>query len=647
MAISKMKKASVICLKKDKSEVLKQLQAFGNLEFINLQTIAKDENAYSFLKEEANDTLKKEIEDKLYRLKNILTSLEPFGEKESLIQSLRKPTTYMSYRELEESVLNSKWESKCEEVSTILKDIATLEESISKIESECAELMPWRGLDVSIEEMRSINKVSVFTGKFPSKYKDKCIADLNASNVDMNIYVVSEDSNSVFFVIVMDKSSKEDIIKILKNYEYELISLKINEKPVEILDRLNVELEQKEFSLNEEKRNLESKSSYISELKLCEEYYRNELVKCESAKNLLESRGTCILSGWIPAEEEESLKSYLYEATGDSCKLLIADVSDDEIDEVPTKLKNNALVKPFESITEMYSLPKYNGLDPTPMLAPFYAFFFGMMVGDLGYGILMIIATVLALKLFNLSESNKQFAKFFMYLGVTTSIWGLIYGAVFGDFIKMPALISQSEDIFTIMYMSIGFGVLQILVGLILKAIIMIKAKDYIGAICDVGIWLLTFTFIALFAITKNSIFMYLMIASMVAIVLTNGREAKGIGGKLGSGAYALYGITNYVGDLVSYTRLMALGIAGGSIASAMNLIIGCLPSPVIFIVGPLIFVAAHIFNLLLGLLGAYVHGCRLQYVEYFGKFYDGGGRAFEPFKTIDEQIKIKKSEEK
>lgn len=647
MAISKMKKASVICLKKDKPEVMKQLQAFGNLEFINLQAISKNEEMYNFLKEESNDNLRKEVEGRLFKLRNAISALEYYEEKESLIQSLRKPDQYMSYDEFEKAVYDSCWEDKLLEINSVLKNISNLEESISRLETRYEELLPWKELDVSINDINSIKKVHVFLGKFPLKYDEQCTAALKQYEDKVSLTVVSKSLGYINFLCILEKSLSDEVRKVLKEFEYEEVSLKIDGKPSESLDVIKNEIKEKKTSLSLEKTNFLLMSSYLKDLRICEEFYRNELIKIESSINLLHSKGTCVLSGWVPEDEEDAFVSYINNATGDLVKVVMSDVEEEEIDDVPIKLKNNGIIKPFESITEMYSLPKYNDLDPTPILSIFYAIFFGMMVGDLGYGILMILATMGALKFFNLNEGNRQFAKFFMYLGVTTSIWGLIFGGCFGDFIKLPALISQSEDIFTIMYMSVGFGVIQILVGLIMKAIIMIRAKDYIGAICDVGIWICMFLFIAMFAITGSKVWMYLMIASMVAIVLTNGRDAKSVGGKLGGGAYALYGLANYVGDLVSYTRLMALGIAGGSIATALNLIIGYLPSPAIFIAGPIIFVAAHIFNMLLGMLGAYVHGCRLQYVEYFGKFYEGGGRAFSPFKAVNEKIKINNSEEK
>ena len=296
----------------------------------------------------------------------------------------------------------------------------------------------------------------------------------------------------------------------------------------------------------------------------------------------------------------------------------------------------------------MYSLPRYNEIDPTPLLAPFFLIFFGMMVADAGYGLLILIGSIVALKVFNLDDSQKQFAKFFMYLSIPTIIFGFIYGSFFGDFINLDGvkLIDPSKDVNTILVASIVFGVIQIFFGLGIKAYVLIRDGRPLDALYDVGSWVLTLVSIGVFAMGSGSlatIGKYGMIVGMIAIVLTQGRHMKSVGGKLGQGLYALYGITGYVGDLVSYTRLMALGLAGGSIAGALNLIIGMFPTVALIILGPVIFILAHIFNLGLSLLGGYVHTCRLEYVEYFSKFYEGGGRPFEPFKTLDKFIKIKK----
>ena len=318
---------------------------------------------------------------------------------------------------------------------------------------------------------------------------------------------------------------------------------------------------------------------------------------------------------------------------------------------MPIKLSNHKLSRTFESVTEMYSYPKYNEVDPTPLLVPFYLVFFGMMVADAGYGIVMLIVAFCAMKFIKLTKKNEDFARFFFYLSFPTIFFGLIYGSFFGDAVKIPGLIDPSRDINTILGMSIVLGVIQIFFGLGIKAYVLIKDGKKKDAFYDVGAWIITLVSIGLLAgsimLKWPSIMKYISIGGLIVgaviIVLTGGRTEKTKGAQIGQGLYALYGITGYVSDLVSYTRLMALGLAGGSIAGALNMLIAQLPQGIVaIIIGPIIFVLAHIFNLLLGLLGAYVHTARLQYVEYFSKFYEGGGKPFTPFKSSERYINLK-----
>mgnify|MGYP007064696526 CR=1 FL=1 len=244
----------------------------------------------------------------------------------------------------------------------------------------------------------------------------------------------------------------------------------------------------------------------------------------------------------------------------------------------------------------MYSLPQYDELDPTPFMAPFYMVAFGMMVADFGYGLLLFLATFLGKKLFHLSKGLEQNLTLFQLCSIPTIIWGLIYGNFFGFEFSFQ-LLSAQDDVNQILVLSVIFGYIQI-------GIVMI-------------------------------------VASLLAVAIGGSLEGKTLAGKIGSGLYGLMDVTNYVGDLISYTRLMALGVAGGSIASAFNLIISYLPPAARFTVGILLFVALHGLNIFLSYLSAYVHGIRLQYLEYFGKFFTGGGRAFDPFKSNENYVEI------
>ncbi|NMA48169.1 MAG: V-type ATP synthase subunit I, partial [Tissierellia bacterium] len=305
-----------------------------------------------------------------------------------------------------------------------------------------------------------------------------------------------------------------------------------------------------------------------------------------------------------------------------------------------------------ESLTEMYALPRYDEIDPTPLLAPFYLIFFGMMAADVGYGIIMLLGTFLVLKYFNLSEKTKDFIKFFYYLSFSVIIWGFLYGSFLGGIIPLKGLFEPATDYNTLLILSVIFGFIHIYYGLGLKAYIAIRDKKYKEALYDVGFWYVALTGAIVYLLNMvmdlpeivKTISFWVMIAGMVGIVLTGGREATGAVGKAGGGIYSLYGITGYVGDFVSYSRLMALGLSGGFIAGAVNMMAGMVAGkgPIGFVAAIVIFIFGQTFNLGLSMLGAYVHSIRLIFVEFFSKFYEGGGKKFNDFRSKPKYINLR-----
>jgi V/A-type H+-transporting ATPase subunit I len=386
-------------------------------------------------------------------------------------------------------------------------------------------------------------------------------------------------------------------------------------------------------------------------LQLAYEYYNNLIIRKNINKNFLKTENVTVIQGWIPESINDEFTIIIQNALGEEYYLNFEKVKEEEIDDVPIKLENNDLNESFEAVTGMYSLPKYNDIDPTPFVTPFYLTFFGMMVADAGYGLLMLISTLLSLKFFKFEENTKKMVKFFMYLSFPTITFGLMYGSVFGDIIKFKGLIDTGKDFMTILVLSLAFGVIQIFFGLGIKAVLLIRMGKPLEAFMDVGSWVITLLSLGgigagsmLNIPTLKTVCSILAVIGAILIVVTQGRAAKTVGGKVGQGLYELYGITSYLGDLVSYTRLMAIGLSGGSIAGAINLIIKMLPSPIgLFVIGPILFVIFQTVNLLLSLLSGYVHTLRLTYVEYFSKFYDGGGRPFKPFETQNKYINLKR----
>lgn len=644
MAITKMNKFTLVCFRKDKKSVLKNLQKFGNSQFINLQAQTNDsENPLNCMSSENVDDEIKYVDSCLATIRSSLSFLDKYSVKPSGFKAMKEGKEILEYGELKNIVKSSNWNDICQELKSKETRLNEINTEINKINGDISALSPWSSLDVSVSTLLDLKETKAYTGvvRVANDMITKELEDEFATLGLCNLYSVNRVNNELYIVVVAHKSQISEAEAVLKRFDYTEVKINACDDIKSEITSLTekVDVLRKEF--DNISNNLQLDNS-LGLLEKCEEYYANYKERIESSKNFVGSKNTIVLSGWVPFELNNELEETIKIATGDNFVLSFEEVSEEEDLEVPVKLKNNNFVGAFESITEMYSLPNYKGVDPTPWLAPFYMVFFGMMVADFGYGLVVTIASLLALKFLNLEEDKRKFAKLFSYLGLSTTAWGLIYGAGFGDAITFKSILDLSNDTFKVMYMSIGFGILQILIGLLIKATTLIRMKKYFTAFAEVGLWLITFAGITA-AVLKVPCGLWIMAAGMIGIVCTNGGDAKSIGGKFGNGVYALYGITGYVGDLISYTRLMAIGVAGGSIGGAMNLIISYIPSKGAFLILiPLMLMLLHIFNLLLGLLGAYVHSCRLQYVEYFGKFYEGGGESFKPLKMINKHINIK-----
>ena len=293
----------------------------------------------------------------------------------------------------------------------------------------------------------------------------------------------------------------------------------------------------------------------------------------------------------------------------------------------------------------MFALPTYRGLDPNFMVAPFYFLFFGMMLSDAGYGLLLAIGGFLVLKYTNIRGSMRNMIKMFAFCGVSTVIWGFLFGTFFGDAVGVisstffgsdvalkPLWFDPVSDPITLLIVSFVVGFIHIMVGLGLKMYMLIRDKQYFSAVFDIGSWMVLLLGIPV--ILVNAVVGGIMVgAGALSLILTQGREKKDIFGKIIGGVGSLYDITGYLSDVLSYSRILALGLSAGVIGSVFNKL-GSLGGGnflglILFIV---IFAVGHVLNLALGVLSAYVHASRLQYIEFFSKFYESGGRKFDEF---------------
>ena len=319
---------------------------------------------------------------------------------------------------------------------------------------------------------------------------------------------------------------------------------------------------------------------------------------------------------------------------------------EEENEQAPVLVQDNRVVEPFQSITNMYSVPNKHELDPNPVMAIFYILFFGLMLSDVGYGLLLTLGCLFFIKKKKYERGEGKLVKLLTYCGVSSVVWGFFFGSFFGDLIPIKGILNPLKDVMPLMGLALLLGIVHIYTGMFMKAIQLIREKKVLDAICDIGFWylLLTGVFLLVVPIVAGDIGIwsevgkYLAIIGVVGVILTGGRKEKNIFKKCTKGVSSLYDITSYLSDVLSYSRLMALCLSTGVIAQVVNLLGGLVgPIPAIFV-----GIIGHGFNLANSALGSYVHTSRLQYVEFFGKFYEGGGKEFTPFKYKNKYTKIK-----
>ncbi|WP_159649008.1 V-type ATP synthase subunit I [Erysipelothrix aquatica] len=510
---------------------------------------------------------------------------------------------------------------------------------------------PIRKGSLTTQEIRSLIQQKPIIGNVPAENVSAILDELNPIESLYYMHKFQKGDHYGVFVIIPSSENFERVSIITEKYDMEYrssTSLHIQD----IVQKMKYTLQDILDKRENEYEILTQVSLYTEILQAHYEALRNESLRETEKLKFQTSSHVTLIRGWVETEDETVFRMMIDDATKGAYDLSL-EAAPIHSREVPIKLRNKRFARAFEPITNMYSQPQYNELDPTPILAPFYAFFFGMMLADAGYGLVMAIILSIVLKKITLKPNVENMVRLLLYVSIPTMFWGLIYGSFFGGLIPLTPVIDINSEYNRVLIMALMFGVVHLFVGLGVKGYIYYRdyKKRYI--LYDVIFWYLTLSGVGIFVtqLFTDAYVAYMgyaqiaMLIGMIGIVLTNGRNAKSIGGKAAGGLYSLYGLTNYLGDVVSYSRLMALGLAGASIGVAFNMMVDMVSGMGIIgvIAGVIIFIFGHTFNLLISGLSSYVHSARLTYVEFFGKFFIGGGKPFKNFIEEPTYIKLEK----
>ncbi len=648
MAIVKMSKFNLLVFNSERKNLLHKLQKFDEVHFMDLK---EDEELgeYDLDKVKEPESIVA-INEEINRINYAIEALSKYQKKDSALKVLKEGRTTLEFSEIEEKANKVDYKSICKQVIEINSDMDQLSQDIANTNIKIKEICPWIKLDVPIKNLMSLEHVKLMIGKFPARFKQK--VEEGFVSTEYTYFEVLSESGGNLYVLIITNDEEEDLVnEMLRNNYFSDIKIEIEGKPEEEVKKLKneVELKQKQISKNEEK--LKKLSQKVIDLQIVYEYLMNIILRTEESENFLTTESVNVIEGYIPTSRSEEFNDLVTSTLSNDIYYFKLEEADKDDTNAPILLKNSKYTRAFESLTTMYAYPKYNELDATGVMAPFYSFFFGMMIADAGYGLLLLLGTVIALKIFKLGEEQKNTMRFFACNGFFTIIWGLIYGSFF-SFSIPTGIIDPTTQYMEVLILSIGLGIVHIYVGLGVGAYMNIRDGKPLAALFDTGFWYMALTGAILLLVGSqypisnvvSKISLYVMIIGMVGIVLTAGRESPSVGGKLGGGLYSLYGISGYVGDFISYSRLMALGLAGGYLAAAINDMVFMLfdLKAIGIVVGIIVFVIGHSFNLFLSALSAYVHDIRLTYVEFFGKFYGGGGKAFKTLRSESKYFDIK-----
>ena len=617
MAIAKMNKVWIIGMHGKEKETIRQIMKEGTIELKDTTYLAEAE--------EWKDTLtKQECSEEIATNTKKLTQIEQAIKSIKTIHQI-KHSLFAPKKEYQEITKEQAKESmeKVLEINKSVEEIEKLKNKVKVLQEKNKEILPWKELKLDIQDIPQ-EKIKVQFGILPGKTNINAVEKRwQEEKIKASIVIARKDKDKIYVAIVTYQEGQVTIKRELNSLKFISIAIEEGIQPSKIIEQTQQEIKNSEHKIEEITKSIPREE--VEELENLYDYYVIQKEIAIAQKNIVQTKHTFYLEGWIPEGKKLPPKE----------GYVVQTAKPEEDEPYPVLVENSSLVTPFQSITNMYSCPNQKELDPNPIMSAFFIFFFGMMLSDAGYGFILTIACIAILKIKKYKKGEGSLVKILTFSGISTIIWGLLFGSFFGDLVPLTPVINPLTDVMALMGLSLLLGVVHIYAGMMMKAITLIKEKKILDAIFDVFLWyiFLTGIFLSIIPVVAGDIGIfaevgnYLAIGGAIALVLTQGRKEKNIFKKLLKGIASLYDLTSYFADVLSYSRLMALCLSTGVIAQVVNLLGGIAgPIPAIFI-----GLIGHTINLANSALGSYVHTSRLQYVEFFGKFYEGGGKRFTP----------------
>ena len=642
MAILKMKKLRICGVSEEQTQLIRQLQLLGSVEIgapcaltdtqgVQVFCAGDGKSADALLRTSARLTSALETLKHYETKKGGLFAARP----EKTIGELFSDEAYAAALDTAQAVLDAQ------------DARSRLAAEKSRLTAVRESFVPWQQLPLPLETLGT-QHTRILLGTVPAQTDLEALrARVFEAADEVQLEQISADQQSRYLLVFVHKCAAEAVGAALREAGFALTTFDgVQGTAAENIRRTDEAIAACEQQDAEKLAELTALAAQKSALQLAFDRCTQEIAKAQAADRLVHSEKTFCLGGWVPCEDVGKLEALL---SGFCCAWELTDPAPEEYPDVPVKLKNNKLTWPLNMVTEMYSLPAYDGVDPNPLMAPFFILFYGIMMADMGYGLLMILASIIITKKSRPKGTSGQMFGLMFSCGISTFLMGALTGGFFGDFLPqlvgiidpdttfkaLPSLFTPLDDTITILIGAMALGFVQIVTGMAISFVEKIKKGQIMDAIWEELTWWVVFAGIACMALGVTNIVLYVGLAM---VVVGSGWSAKGFGKVTAIFGSVYNHVTGYFGDILSYSRLMTLMLAGSVIASVFNTL-GAIPGNVVIFL--IISALGNGLNFALNLLSCYVHDLRLQCLEYFGKFYQDGGKPFEPLAINTKYVDI------
>lgn len=642
MAILKMKKLRICGVSEEQTQLIRQLQLLGSVEIgapcaltdtqgVQVFCAGDGKSADALLRTSARLTSALETLKHYETKKGGLFAARP----EKTIGELFSDEAYAAALDTAQAVLDAQ------------DARSRLAAEKSRLTAVRESFVPWQQLPLPLETLGT-QHTRILLGTVPAQTDLEALrARVFEAADEVQLEQISADQQSLYLLVFVHKCAAEAVGAALREAGFALTTFDgVQGTAAENIRRTDEAIAACEQQDAEKLAELTALAAQKPALQLAFDRCTQEISKAQAADRLVHSEKTFCLGGWVPCEDVGKLEALL---SGFCCAWELTDPAPEEYPDVPVKLKNNKLTWPLNMVTEMYSLPAYDGVDPNPLMAPFFILFYGIMMADMGYGLLMILASIIITKKSRPKGTSGQMFGLMFSCGISTFLMGALTGGFFGDFLPqlvgiidpdttfkaLPSLFTPLDDTITILIGAMALGFVQIVTGMAISFVEKIKKGQIMDAIWEELTWWIVFAGIACMALGVTNIVLYVGLAM---VVVGSGWSAKGFGKVTAIFGSVYNHVTGYFGDILSYSRLMTLMLAGSVIASVFNTL-GAIPGNVVFFL--IVSALGNGLNFALNLLSCYVHDLRLQCLEYFGKFYQDGGKPFEPLAINTKYVDI------